>query len=71
MVFISVGLALYPESYLETPMGLFLVGHKCANVSKVVFNSVCEIAKFGAVFYFSHISLYMGTVKLDQFCGCL
>lgn len=48
-------------------MGLFLVGYICANVSKVVFNSVCEIATFGAVFYFSHVSLYLGTAKLDQF----
>lgn len=44
-------------------MDLFLVDHICANVFKVAFNSVCETAKFGAVFYFSHLSLYMGTVK--------
>lgn len=31
------------------------------------FNAVCEIAKFGAVFCFSHLSLYMSTVKSDQF----
>lgn len=59
--FRKCGLALYPKSYLETSVGLFVVEHTCANVFKVVFNSVCEIAKFGAVFYFFHLSLYMGT----------
>lgn len=48
--FHKYGLVLYPKSYLETPMDLFLVEHICANVFKVVFNSVCETAKFGAVF---------------------
>lgn len=43
-------------------MDLFLVEH----IGSSVFNSVCEIANFGAVFYFSHVSLYMGTVKLDS-----
>lgn len=47
-------------------MCLFFVEHICADAFKVIFNSVCEIAKFGAVFYFSHVSLYMGTVKLDS-----
>lgn len=36
--------------------------HICSNV----FNSVCEVAKFGAVFYFSYVILYTGTVKLDS-----
>lgn len=65
--FHKYGIVLYPKSYLETPVDLFLVEHICANVFKVVSNSVCEIAKFGSVFYFSCVSLYMGTIQLDQF----
>lgn len=34
--FRKCGLALYPKSYLETPMDLFLVEHICVNVFIVV-----------------------------------
>lgn len=34
--FHKCGLTLYPKSYLETPMDLFLVEHICANVFIVV-----------------------------------
>lgn len=44
-------------------MDLFLVEHIHQNLFKVVFNAVCEISKFGAVFWFSHVSLYISTVK--------
>lgn len=65
--FHKCGLALYPKSYLETPMDLFLVEHIMCECFYSGFNAVCQIAKFGAVFCFSHLSLYMSTVKLDRF----
>lgn len=61
------GLALYPKILLGNSNGFVSCRAYMCKCFYSAFNAVCEIAKFGAVFWFSHLSLYMSTVKLDQF----